>query len=230
MMERDDFEAAQAAFSRFLEVFPGDPSARNNLAVCLHKQALCCRRPAHWWKASEIEPLRLRDLQRRERSTAGGCVDTVSRRKFAEAERQFRILLASNQKNEAAMNNLANMYQDTGKFREAKELYVQALAANPDYAAALNNYGVLLCTAGEFDAGIGQLKASILHKPEYMPAYYNLGKAYFTVGNHAEAVRAWSTFLKHDRSRSAWVLRAEKHSAEALQHLGRTESNTASLM
>jgi len=219
----DDYKGAQVAFEQFLTAFPGDPSARNNLAVALHKQALCCKEPAQWWKASDIEPLRLRAIRRKQRSTTGPCNEPWCARMASEAERQLKIVLAANPRNDVALNNLANLYDDTGRSGEARALHREALSLNPEYAEARNNYGALLCAAGEYRSGIEQLESAILSQPARLPAYYNLGKAYFELGNYAAAVRVWEKYLNQDTSRSGWAQRAERHSGEALARLGKKE-------
>ncbi len=224
-LAREDHRGARACFEHFLSAFPGDPSARNNLAVAFHKQALCCQGPAHWWKASEIEPLRLRAIQRVRRSEEGRCGRAWCEGMAEQAERQFKILLAANPGNEIALDNLANLYQDLGKSSEAKALYEKALSLNPDYAEARNNYAVLLCLGKEYRAGIQELESAILAQPTCLPPHYNLGKAYYELGNHAAAARAWERYLELDKSRSGWVQRAERHAAEARNGFGRSRAD-----
>ena len=142
-----------------------------------------------------------------------------------ESERQFRILLASNPQNEVALNNLACLVEDMGRETEAETLYEKALVLNPDYVEARNNYGVLLCKRKQYTAGIEQMEAATLSRPSCLPPHYNLGKAYFEVGNHQAAVRHWERYLKQDASRSAWVLRAERHVEEARNRLAASRSD-----
>ena len=224
LLSKDDYKGAQRAFENFLIVFPGDSAARNNMAVALHRRALCCKKPALWWKTSDIEPIRLRAMQRRQRAKTTACTEARCEQMVAEAERQFKILLASNPRDEAALNNLANLYHDLGKLDEAKALYEEALSLNPNYTDARNNCGVLLCEMRQYEAGIGHLEASVLADPTFIPAYYNLGKAYFKLGNDAEAIVAWDEYLKRDKGSNGWVLRAKRFSSEAQARLAKSRS------
>jgi len=225
LLTEEDYGGARDAFSFFLVAFPGDPAARNNLAVACHKLSLFCGETSQWWKTSDIEPMAHHALKEPKRMEGEALRKDRCRRMAAEAKRQFRMILASNPRNEIALNNLANLLHDQGRVKEARDLYERALALNQDYAEARNNYGVLLCAGKQYVPGIQQFEAAIRSRQDFPAPLFNLGKAYFEIGNDPGAVRAWDRFLETGPERSAWVFRAERRSAEARQRMTEQKGN-----
>jgi tetratricopeptide (TPR) repeat protein/SAM-dependent methyltransferase len=104
---------------------------------------------------------------------------------FAEAERHYRKILASDRKHIGSpdlfgiiANNLGDVLIEQGKLDDAVAHYHRALALKPGFAEAHNNLGNALKKQGKLDEGAAQYERALALKPDYVVARYNLGNTY----------------------------------------------------
>lgn len=88
--------------------------------------------------------------------------------------------------------------QRSGRLAEAEGTYRQYLKVHGQRAEVLANLGALLARQEKFDEAVTVYGQALRLAPGLMPIHLNLGLAYFKAGRHAEAIEAFSTYLKHD--------------------------------
>lgn len=131
--------------------------------------------------------------------------------KIAEAETEFRSLLASKTDDAPAMNYLGYALADRGlKLAEAEALIRGALALEPGNAAYRDSLGWVLYKQGKFEAAVAELEASARAIADDEALWDHLARAYEAVGNVEAAWLAW-------RLAQTLGSKTAQESAEALQ-------------
>ena len=74
----------------------------------------------------------------------------------------FISALKNDEKNIAAMNNLANSYKKQLNFFEAEKIYKKVINIDPDYVHALNNFANLKIEINDYESAISLLERAIL--------------------------------------------------------------------
>lgn len=100
--------------------------------------------------------------------------------------RAYRRVLEAEPENFIALNNLANVYQETDDPR-ALELARQAYEAGPEYPETLDTYGWLLVESGELEQGLRFLELAFEKAPESAVIRGHLAEALERLGRPAEA-------------------------------------------
>ena len=81
---------------------------------------------------------------------------------YTSAINFFTLAIKSDEKNIAAMNNLANSHKRLLNYIEAEKIYKKILAIDHNYAHALNNYANLKIEINDYNEAIKLLKRAIL--------------------------------------------------------------------
>jgi len=97
--------------------------------------------------------------------------------RFAEAERGYRDVLASDAGNIDALHFLGVLAYQRKEFEHAAELISQAISRNPANAVAHNNLGNVFSAQGKIDHAIAYYRKAAALQPGYVEAYVNLGAA-----------------------------------------------------
>ncbi|MCR4296554.1 MAG: tetratricopeptide repeat protein, partial [Elusimicrobia bacterium] len=112
--------------------------------------------------------------------------------KIAEAETEFRSLIASKPDDAPAMNYLGYALADRGlKLPEAESLIRGALALEPGNAAYRDSLGWVLYKQGKFAPAVAELEASARAIADDEALWDHLAHAYDAVGNTEAAWLAW---------------------------------------
>jgi tetratricopeptide (TPR) repeat protein len=147
-------------------------------------------------------------LLQRARKLAGDDDETITMRlagayeaggRLAEAEREYRTLLARDPLNASAMNSLGYLLADHGlRLPEALEFAERAVQAEPDNPAYLDTLGWALFRAGRVNEALPPLgrAADTLAGSSVIQDHH--GDALARAGRTAEAVAAWERALAGD--------------------------------
>ena len=119
-------------------------------------------------------------------------------RRFAEAERIYRQILAQQPQHAEAMHHLGviaqqagqNDMRETGQLDEAIAACRQAIALQPNFPEAHHNLGLVLIDQGQFDEAIAACRQAIAQRPHFAQAYCDLGSALAGKGQLDQAIAA----------------------------------------
>jgi tetratricopeptide (TPR) repeat protein len=210
---KGDYAVAAENFSGYLNRFPYDKYAINNLGVVYHQQAIrkAGGAPHGEWRLTmgvevkpDLPPLHIRG------NPPEGTLDEVLLRK---AIQQFETALRIDRRYKVAYKNLGDVYGDLGEFDRANEAYKQALNIDSQYAEAQNSLGVLLCRQKQFEDGIHLFQEVLRLAKDNLEARYNLALAYEYASQPEKARDAWQAYLIFD-GKSDWADRARGHLGE----------------
>lgn len=88
-------------------------------------------------------------------------------------------------------NNLATLYDLTGRPEPALEAYKRAAEIDPRDAKVHTNMGAVFAGQKRWNEAIAQHKIALAIKPEYALAHYNLGVALYSNGSTTDALRSF---------------------------------------
>ena len=156
------------------------------------------------------------------------------------AERELRLMLASEPSNVRVMSDLGAVLMRQARPDDAKLLFLRVIGINPSYSNAHANLGDIYMRAGMLDEAEGELRTATQLKPLYAAAYayVDLGQIYARKGNRREAERAYKSALSinpvnGDAHLRLGLLYAESGRAEAINEfkavLGGDPKNAAAL-
>jgi tetratricopeptide (TPR) repeat protein len=93
---------------------------------------------------------------------------------YDAALKQYRAVLAADQFNVEAHNNLGLLYHRRGSPKEAIEQFRRAIAINAEYVKARNNLAVVLMEAGRLAEARAELRAAMAVEPRSADVIVNL--------------------------------------------------------
>lgn len=108
---------------------------------------------------------------------------------FENALVQYKAVLAVNEMNAEAHNNLGLLYQDKGLMEEAIVGFRRAAAIDHTYAKAHNNLGVALLRTGKVDAAAQEFRLLLAQEPRNVDAMTNLATALKSSSGRLEEAR-----------------------------------------
>lgn len=114
-------------------------------------------------------------------------------KRFNEAERAYREVLARAPRDAASFDALGRIACETRRYAVAAELCGKAVALDPNAAHYQVNLGNAFKELGRLDEAIQAYRQAIALKPNYAEAYGNLGTLYISQGRGEEACRAFET-------------------------------------
>lgn len=103
-----------------------------------------------------------------------------------EAERAYRRLLETDNRNGLAHNNLANLLRKSGRFSEAEVHYDRALEWLPDSAEIRNNRAGTLEHLQQYEQAEIEYRRALELKPDFAEARFNLGLLLLAAGRYTE--------------------------------------------
>ncbi len=120
-------------------------------------------------------------------------------RRPAEAEREFRAVIARDGAHAPALNYLGYMLTERGgRLEEALELITRAVAIDPHNGAYLDSLGWTYFKLGRLDEAEPHLAAAARQLPRDSVVQDHWGDWLAARGRHAEAVEAWERALAGD--------------------------------
>lgn len=102
-------------------------------------------------------------------------------------------------KNLQALEELGNLFFDTGQPKEAIEAYSQYLAIKPDNPNVRTDMGIMYRALGDFDRAVEEFKKAAQFDPKHLNSRYNIGIVLLHDKNDVQgAIAAWEDYLKVD--------------------------------
>jgi tetratricopeptide (TPR) repeat protein len=173
--ELGEFEAAERAFSKALELNPGYVEAALNLAIV-------CNDLGQYERAQEVYARALESSRRQPPEPQGAPpLDAYSKGKLANLH--------------AAV---ADGYSSVKRPAEAAEEYRRALSLSPGFVDLRLKLAHALRDAGQPAEALAEYQAAAGSAPAYLPARVALGAALHASGRLDEAGREWAEVLKQD--------------------------------
>ncbi len=121
--------------------------------------------------------------------------------------------------NLSALEELGNLYFDTGQPKESIEAYSRYLALKPDNPNVRTDMGIMYRVLGDFDRAIEEFKKAAQSDPKHINSRYNIGIVLLHDKNDIHgAIKAWEEYLKVD-SKSEKALRV-KAQIERMKKMG----------
>lgn len=236
--ETGAYDAARASLERALDIDPGSPIARFNLAEVMRRQGRFAAAIEQYGRTLAVDPdyakahLGLGLANRQQGRPAmesfrralqsdpllaeahlGLGRESLERRPAAEAAGHFLQALRVDPGSAEAHLDLGLARAGQGLQEEALAAFRQAAALDPASAEAHYNLGVALARKGRIQEALQFFRQAVRLKPEDAEAQSNLGMAYSQLGRLQDAVAAF---------RQAVRLRPD--SARAYVNLGLTQA------
>jgi len=123
---------------------------------------------------------------------------------------EYRKVLASDERNALAHNNLGIIYKRMGLYMSAIEEFEAALDGLPNYFKAYNNLANVYFEREYYDDAIKYYNKCLAIKPNFADAHWNVALAYEKIGEKTRAVRHFRKFMELSDS-SAYVALAQQH-------------------
>ncbi len=101
---------------------------------------------------------------------------------FANALQHYRALLARNELNAQAHNNLGLLYQERNLLQESARELQRAVLIEPRNASTRNNYGVTLLKLGRLDEASAEFQTALTLDARNVDALVNLSLAQRSAG------------------------------------------------
>jgi Tfp pilus assembly protein PilF len=102
------------------------------------------------------------------------------------AERAYRRVLETEDRNGLAHNNLANLLRQCGRFSEAEAHYCRALEQMPDSAEIRNNRAGTLERLHQYEQAEIEYRRALKLKPDFAGTRFNLGMLLLSGGRYTE--------------------------------------------
>jgi len=153
----------------------------------------------------------------------------------ADAEKQFRSILAEDANNAMAMNYLGFMFAEEGvKLDEAVTLLKHAVEIDPQNGAYLDSIGWAYFKQGHYDRAEQYLQQAILRMPQDPSLHDHLGQIYEKTDRLKQAAAQWEIALEGYRHSNpadydpADLTRMEKHLESARVRLAKKDGQADS--
>ncbi|CAN0624051.1 Tetratricopeptide TPR_2 repeat-containing protein [Burkholderia multivorans] len=121
----------------------------------------------------------------------------TSQRRFAEAERIYRALVAVRADHADAHYRLGNVLESLGRLDDADAAYRQALTIRPQFPEALDSLGGVLKSLGRFAEAELACRLALAVRPDYVQAHSNLGALLIDLKRLSEAEAACRQAIAH---------------------------------
>jgi len=109
-------------------------------------------------------------------------------RKFADAERLFRIFLAGQPKHIGALNLLTITLMSMERFAEAESYVARAVKLSGNSDASFRNYGIILRNLGKPERALEQFDRALKLNPKAAEAWNSRGTVFNDLGQYERAV------------------------------------------
>ncbi|MDR2185711.1 MAG: tetratricopeptide repeat protein, partial [Treponema sp.] len=140
--------------------------------------------------------------------------------KLEDAAAKFNALLAKNNRDTDALNNLAIVYRLEGKSHDALGALLEAIDIDPTRAEFQYNLGKVYKQLGNFKSAAMAYAKAVENESSVVPAYINLGATYYLLHEFGRAVSFFKRGL--DRYPANEILRANYKTALATKQAAET--------
>ena len=223
LLQRQQPQAAAAAFRRVLELEPGNLQARTSLATALREQGRFTEALAQLRRAAESMPRPNADIYLRMAAAAAEqgdarAAEEYNRRaldlepqnlaalrpfaathfnagRYAQAARVYRRILTIAPDDVEAHVHLAAALEQLGRPEQAQTVYQQALALQPNHRQALAGLALVYSGDGRFARAVPLLRRLVTLDPADVGTHINLGVALAESGRPAEAALSFERAL-----------------------------------
>jgi protein O-mannosyl-transferase len=158
------------------QALPGLPGAHFTLGLDLVTQGKFDEALAHLEAVVRDRPPFLADVVIA-RASMGEVF--LEQERWAEAARQFQLVLAALPGNSLAEHHLADALFSLERWEEAAAHYRLYLEREPRDAGALNNFGIALISTGQADGARNAFERAVDIDPSNAAAHYNLANVLF---------------------------------------------------
>lgn len=117
---------------------------------------------------------------------------------FAEAEHEYRQVLAIDAKSTPALIGIARIYARGNRFLEASDLLRQVVSQEPRSAPAHAALGRVLAADGKTDAAVSELQEALKLEPNDAQLQTELAQLYVAAGRFADAQNLFKLLLTSD--------------------------------
>ncbi|GAC1434664.1 MAG: hypothetical protein NVS1B11_04390 [Terriglobales bacterium] len=114
---------------------------------------------------------------------------------FAEAEQEYRKVLANDAESPDALTGLANIYMRGQRFPEAEQILQKLIAIRPSDAAARMQLSRILFAAGKKDDAMSELQEVLKLEPNNTDAQHDLAGLYLEQKRYGEAVSLYRSLI-----------------------------------
>jgi tetratricopeptide (TPR) repeat protein len=123
---------------------------------------------------------------------------------------EYQKVLALDEKNALAHNNLGIIYKRKGLYISAVEEFQAALKGLPNYFKAYNNLANVYFESEYYDEAVKYYNKCLAIKPNFADAHWNLALAYDQQGEKTRALRHFKKFMELSDA-SSYVALAQQH-------------------
>src|SRR5581483_5687983 len=127
--------------------------------------------------------------------SAGQLLESQNR--FADAEQEYKQVLAIQPDSSDALAGIANVYMRGQRFSDAEQMLQRFVELHPQDATAHLQLARVLVLAGKYDDGISQLLATLKIRPNDAEAQRGLADAYLSAGKYDAAALQYQSLLGH---------------------------------
>ncbi len=166
LQQRGDLDRAGAAYDSILKRVPGHPDALHFYGLLL------CQR-------AELQP-----------DPARAAADVARGKGLLEQA----VAIAPDYAD--ALNNLGNVYLQTGELEKGERALRAALAARPSFAHPCHNLGVLMKQLGRFEEALELLERAARLDPDDGHVYQLIGETLRRLARFEQAARAFSVAIE----------------------------------
>jgi len=123
---------------------------------------------------------------------------------YAEAAREFSLVLQHEPTNDAAYKGLANAYERMGKLQQAESTYKQAIALRPHYWATYNWLGAFYYNQARVHDASEMFRQVVALAPDSIRGYSNLAASLMDEGLYDDALHAAQRSIEIQTSDDAY--------------------------
>jgi predicted TPR repeat methyltransferase len=184
-----DYEAAEAALSKAVDLIPGDAALRNNFGTVLKFQDKLDQAQSQYAESLRLQP-----------GYVGAMVNLgallVMKSEFSQAEDCLQQAIVRDPNNAEALNNLGLAQRGVGKDANAIASFQQALSLAPGFIDALVNLGVSCQFLDRLDQAQTCFQNVLGQYPDHVEALFNLGFVHNKAGRVVEAEAAFRRVIE----------------------------------
>jgi len=126
-----------------------------------------------------------------------GTTDADHTPYYAGLIEEYRMNLAAEPGNLAALIGLGNAYLESGQWQRAITMYEHALRIDPQNADVRTDMGTAYRNQGKLERALSQYVLALKYDPQHLNARYNMGIVYaYEMHNYPAAIRRWEELLQ----------------------------------
>jgi tetratricopeptide (TPR) repeat protein len=193
-----DHDEAIEAYSKYCELEPKSPNARNNLGVEYLEIRKYDKASAEFEQAIRIHDNAIAD----DPESAGKHFNLgnvyLQQAQYEEAITEYNKAIGLDTKLAQPHIGLGNVYFQQAKYKEAITEYNKAIGLDPKFAAPHNNLGNVYWQQDQYKKAITEYNSAIDLDPKYALPHDGLGDVYYVKGRTEEALAKYERAIELD--------------------------------